>query len=225
MRRGVPFPWEQQRNAKRLEAPVGGSHRALRRQVAAVAQQDAVAAVAAVVPANHGTRFLSLQLTLGRKFDVLQPGEVCKGPACASKPWSTAANNRIRGQQISRGQLLRGLLGRRSKSQRRRSGCRYLKAIIGSERFALNQTIQHGGGAKKEAPARGETGARGAASLPEVREPGGIGTLPLGSLAGSAAPACSHVSELGPLPSGALGERSCHLFGDSFSPLIVPGGL
>jgi hypothetical protein len=51
--------------------------------------------------------------------------------------------------------------------------------IIGSERFALNQTIphQHGGGAKKEAPARGETGARGAASLPEVREPGRIVTL------------------------------------------------
>jgi hypothetical protein len=46
--------------------------------VAAVAQQDAVAAVAAVVPANHRTRLLSRRLTLGRKFDVLQPGEVRK---------------------------------------------------------------------------------------------------------------------------------------------------
>jgi hypothetical protein len=46
--------------------------------VAAVAQQDAVAAVAAVLPANHSTRLLSLRLTLGRKFDVLQPGEVRK---------------------------------------------------------------------------------------------------------------------------------------------------
>lgn len=44
--------------------------------VAAVEHQDAVAAVAAVVPANHSVRLLSLRLTLSRKFDVLQPGEV-----------------------------------------------------------------------------------------------------------------------------------------------------
>jgi hypothetical protein len=44
--------------------------------VAAVEQQDAVAAVAAVVPANHSVRLLSLRLSLRRKFDVLQPGEV-----------------------------------------------------------------------------------------------------------------------------------------------------
>jgi hypothetical protein len=35
---------------------------------------------------------------------------------------------------------LRGLLGRRSKSQRRR-GCKYLKPSIGGERFALNYPI------------------------------------------------------------------------------------
>ena len=44
--------------------------------VAAVAQEDAVATVAGVIPANYAIRLLSLRLTLGRKSDDLQPGEV-----------------------------------------------------------------------------------------------------------------------------------------------------
>jgi hypothetical protein len=44
--------------------------------VAAVAQEDAVATVAGVVPANYSITLLSHRLTLRRKSVDLQPGEV-----------------------------------------------------------------------------------------------------------------------------------------------------
>ena len=47
--------------------------------VAAVAQEDAVAAEAGVVPANYAITLLSHRLTLRRKSDDLQPGEVRRG--------------------------------------------------------------------------------------------------------------------------------------------------
>ena len=44
--------------------------------VAAVAQHEAVAAVAAAIPANHSLKLLSLRLTLSRKSVDFKPGEV-----------------------------------------------------------------------------------------------------------------------------------------------------
>jgi hypothetical protein len=46
--------------------------------VAAVAQHEAVAAVAAAIPANHSIKLLGHRLTLGRKSVDLKPGEVRK---------------------------------------------------------------------------------------------------------------------------------------------------
>jgi hypothetical protein len=46
--------------------------------VAAVAQEEAVAAVARVVPANYSIRLLRHRLTLHRKSIDLQPGEVAR---------------------------------------------------------------------------------------------------------------------------------------------------
>jgi hypothetical protein len=46
--------------------------------VAAVAQHQAIAAVAAAIPANHSLKLLSLRLTLGQKSVDLNPGEVRK---------------------------------------------------------------------------------------------------------------------------------------------------
>jgi hypothetical protein len=44
--------------------------------VAAVAQEDAVAAMVGVVPAHYSIKLLSHRLTLHRKSIDLQPGEV-----------------------------------------------------------------------------------------------------------------------------------------------------
>jgi hypothetical protein len=59
-----------------VEATAPGGAKSL--WVAAVPQHEAVAAVAAAIPANHSIKLLSLRLTLGRKSVDLKPGEVRK---------------------------------------------------------------------------------------------------------------------------------------------------